>query len=148
MGFWHSRQLETMSECCTCIVLLCLPGKSYTLTFIRRLNKWWRNYQIGWRVELTLQNPGAPDQLRTWRADLFGFDPSGVCVLMDVSVTCLTGDSAMRSRGMDMRGRVEALLRDAEMRKMRNPRTSRQLGRAILFLSPLFCPRVVPLVRA
>ena len=28
----------------------------------------------------------------------------------------------MRSRGMDMRGRVEALLRDVEMRKIRNPR--------------------------
>ena len=44
------------------------------------------------------------------------------CVLVDVSVTCLTGDSAMRSRGEDMRDLVEALLRDVEMRKMRNPR--------------------------
>ena len=79
-------------------------------------------YGYGWRVERTLENPGAPGHLRTWRADLFGFGPSGVCVLVDVSVTCLTGDSAMRSRGMDMRGRVEALLRDVEMRKMRNPR--------------------------
>ena len=41
---------------------------------------------------------------------------------LDVSMTCLTGDSAMRSRGMEMRGRVEALLRDVEMRKKRNPR--------------------------
>ena len=37
-------------------------------------------------------------------------------------MTCLTGDLAMRSRGEDMRGRVEALLRDVEMRKTRNPR--------------------------
>ena len=55
-------------------------------------------------------------------ADLFGFGPSGVCVLVDVSLTCLTGDSAMRSRGEVIRGRVEALLRYVEMRNMRNPR--------------------------
>ena len=67
-------------------------------------------FGYGWRVERTLENPGAPDHPRTWRADLFGFDPSGACVLVDVSVNCLTGDSAMRSRGEDMRGRVEALL--------------------------------------
>ena len=66
-------------------------------------------FGYGWRVERTLENPGAPGHLRTWRADLFGFDPSGTCVLVDVSVTCLTGDSAMRSRGIDMRGHVEAL---------------------------------------
>ena len=45
-----------------------------------------------------------------------------MCVLVDVSVTRLAGDSAMRVRGVDMRRRVEALLRDAKMRKMRNPR--------------------------
>ena len=79
-------------------------------------------YGYGWHVERTLENPGAPKHLRTWRADLVGFDPSGVCVLVDVSHTCLTGNSAMNSRGMDMRGRVEALHRDVEMRKIRNPR--------------------------
>ena len=79
-------------------------------------------YGYGWRMEITVENPGAPPDLCKWRADLFGFGPSGECILVDVSVTCLTGDSAMRSRGMDMRGRVEALLRDVEMRKIRNPR--------------------------
>ena len=46
----------------------------------------------GWRVERALVNPGAPEHPRTWRADLFGFDPSGVCFLVDVSVTCPTLD--------------------------------------------------------
>ena len=41
----------------------------------------------GWRVGRTLENPGAPEHLRTWRVDLFGFDPSGGCVLVNVSVT-------------------------------------------------------------
>ena len=27
----------------------------------------------GWRVERTLENPGAPVHLRTWRADRFAF---------------------------------------------------------------------------
>ena len=30
-------------------------------------------FGYGWRVERTLENPGAPDNLRSWRADLFGF---------------------------------------------------------------------------
>ena len=79
-------------------------------------------YGYGWRVGRTLENPGAPEQFRTWRADLLGLGPSGVCDLVDVPVICLNGDSAMRSRGEDIRGRVEALLRDAEMRNIRNPR--------------------------
>ena len=69
-------------------------------------------FGFGLRVERALENAGAPDHLRTWRADLFGFGPYGACVLADVFVTCPKGDSAMRSRGMDMRGRVEALLRE------------------------------------
>ena len=36
-------------------------------------------FGYGWRVEYTLENAGAPEHLRTWRVDLFGFDPSGVC---------------------------------------------------------------------
>ena len=96
-------------------------------------------YGSGWRVRRTLENPGAPENLRIWRADLIGFGPSGVCVLVDVDVTCLAGDSAMRSRGEEMRSRVEALLRDAELRKMRNPRT----GAATRAHNALFVPFVL-----
>ena len=74
----------------------------------------------GRRVGRILENPGALEHPRTWRAEIFSFNPPGVGVLVKVSVTCLTGDSAMRSRGEDIRGRVEAPLRDGEMRKMRN----------------------------
>ena len=94
-------------------------------------------YGYGWRVGRTLKNPGAPEHLRTWRADLFGFDPSCVCVLVEVSVTCLTGDSAMRSRGEDMRGRVKALLRDThDLTYTRNARAStspRSIGFCVIW---------------
>ena len=52
----------------------------------------------------------------------FGFYSSWVCVLVDDSVACCKGVSAIRSRGEDIRGRVEVLLRDVEVRKIRNPR--------------------------
>ena len=94
-------------------------------------------YGYGWRVERTLKF--APKHPRILRTDLFGFGPSGVCALVDVPVTCLTGDSAMRGRSEDMRGRVEALLRDVEMRKMRNPR----IEAATRASSALFVPFVL-----
>ena len=94
-------------------------------------------YGYGWRVERTHENPGELEYPRTWRADLFGFDNSGVCVLVGVSVTCLAVDSAKQSRGEDMRGRVEALLRDVEMRKIRNPRVEAAIRARYAFFAPL-----------
>ena len=79
----------------------------------------------------------SPEHLRTWRAGLFGFDPSGVFVLVEVSVTCLMGDSAMRSRGEDMRDRVEALIREAEMKVLGSRPASYEHRRATAAVSPL-----------
>ena len=33
-------------------------------------------YGYGWVVERTLENPSAPVQSQSWRADLYGFDPN------------------------------------------------------------------------
>ena len=79
-------------------------------------------YGYGWVVEHTLENPSAPAQSQSWRADLYGFDPNNQCILVDVNVKCLSSRSALGSRSTAMRGRVEALLQDAEKTKERNER--------------------------
>ena len=96
-------------------------------------------YGYGWVVERTLENPSAPAQSQSWRADLYGFDPNNQCILVDVNVKCLSSRSALGSRSTAMRGRVEALLQDAEKTKERNER----IKAAVAERSATFVPFVL-----
>ena len=58
---------------------------------------------------------------------------------MDVNVKCLYSRSALGSRSAAMRGRVEALLQDAEMTKERNER----IKAAVAERSATFVPFVL-----
>jgi hypothetical protein len=85
-------------------------------------------YGYGWLIERTLENPNAPLAHQRWRADLVGYDPKGKCILIDVGITSMMGDSVLRSRSAEALGRTAAILRDKELTKERNPRVQASLA--------------------
>jgi len=54
-------------------------------------------YGYGWVVEKTVVNPTASEEMREWRADLFGYDFHGKPGLIDVTIKNLFAPSLSKS---------------------------------------------------